>query len=63
MPFLSFRTKRIGSEKSIKLNTCGSKISRLRLEMTILGQPPGGKLIALIAGTEIAMKHKKEKFR
>jgi|GEM_PF-2693906 len=29
------------SEKSVKSATCGSKISRLRLEMTVLRQPPG----------------------
>ena len=40
MPCLPFRIKTWRDEKSVKLTTCGSKISRLRLEMTVLRRPP-----------------------
>ncbi len=40
MLFLSFRITPWRDEKSVKSTTCGSKISRLRLEMKILWQPP-----------------------
>jgi len=41
MPSLSFRITPWRDEKSVKATTCGIKISRLRLEMTIFGQAPG----------------------
>gem|GEM_PF-1294747 len=40
MPCLSFRIKTWPDEKSDKLTTCGTKISRFRLEITVLRQPP-----------------------
>ena len=40
MLFLSFRITSWRDEKSVESTTCESKITLLRLEMTIPGQPP-----------------------